>query len=194
MGAAAGLAACNNVGLPSPGRRGRGRGWGLPNAPATCAADALRTGDRMETRFTSRKRSLPPCVSVSVHSPSARGVAMAGTGRVTSSFRFVPGGTVSVWVPFAAGLPATVRVQARVVGAVLMRERHTRYGRENVGYLWMFLEPLMLASVIGLLHYETGHTAYGTDMKPLPFGVIGYTTFILFRGIVKSVRRLQSTS
>jgi capsular polysaccharide transport system permease protein len=75
-------------------------------------------------------------------------------------------------------------VQMRVLGALILRELHTRYGRENVGYLWMFLEPMMLATVIGLLHYETGHTAYGGDIKPLPFGVIGYTTFILFRGIV----------
>jgi capsular polysaccharide transport system permease protein len=75
-------------------------------------------------------------------------------------------------------------VQTRVIGALILRELHTRYGRENVGYLWMFLEPMLLASVIGLLHYETGHTAYGGDIKPLPFGVIGYTTFILFRGIV----------
>jgi capsular polysaccharide transport system permease protein len=75
-------------------------------------------------------------------------------------------------------------VQTRVIGALILRELHTRYGRENVGYLWMFLEPMLLATVIGLLHYETGHTAYGGDIKPLPFGVIGYTTFILFRGIV----------
>ena len=74
-------------------------------------------------------------------------------------------------------------VQTRVIGALIMRELHTRYGRENVGYLWMFLEPMLLASVIGLMHYESGHV-YGADMKPLPFAVIGYTTFILFRGIV----------
>jgi len=75
-------------------------------------------------------------------------------------------------------------VQTRVIGALIMRELHTRYGRENVGYLWMFLEPMLLAGVIGLLHYESGHGAYGGDIKPLPFAVIGYTTFILFRGIV----------
>ena len=77
-----------------------------------------------------------------------------------------------------------LHIQMRVLGALILRELHTRYGRENVGYLWMFLEPMLLASVIGLMHYETGHTMYGGDIKPLPFGVIGYTTFILFRGIV----------
>ena len=77
-----------------------------------------------------------------------------------------------------------LRVQMRVLGALILRELHTRYGRENVGYLWMFLEPMMLATVIGLMHYESGHSPAGGDIKPLPFGVIGYTTFILFRGIV----------
>src|SRR3954463_15714937 len=77
-----------------------------------------------------------------------------------------------------------LRVQLRVLGALILRELHTRYGRENVGYLWMFLEPMMLATVIGLMHYETGHSIGGADIKPLPFAVIGYTTFILFRGIV----------
>ena len=86
--------------------------------------------------------------------------------------------------PAARSFLAALRVQMRVLGALILRELHTRYGRENVGYLWMFLEPMMLASVIGLLHYETGHTAYGVDLKPLPFGVLGYTVFILFRGIV----------
>ncbi len=86
--------------------------------------------------------------------------------------------------PAARSFLGALRVQMRVIGALILRELHTRYGRENVGYLWMFLEPMLLASVIGLLHYETGHTAYGNDLKPLPFGVIGYTTFILFRGIV----------
>lgn len=86
--------------------------------------------------------------------------------------------------PSRGSFLVALKVQLRVIGALILRELHTRYGRENVGYLWMFLEPMMLASVIGLLHYEAGHDIYGGDIKPLPFAVIGYTTFILFRGIV----------
>jgi len=92
--------------------------------------------------------------------------------------------TAPITAPPARSFAVALKIQIRVIGALIMRELHTRYGRENVGYLWMFLEPMMLASVIGLLHYETGHSEYGGDIKPLPFGVIGYTTFILFRGIV----------
>lgn len=78
----------------------------------------------------------------------------------------------------------SLHAQGRVIGALILRELHTRYGRENIGYLWMMLEPMILASVIGFLHFESGHTEYGADIKPLPFAVIGYTVFILFRGIV----------
>jgi len=75
------------------------------------------------------------------------------------------------------------QLQCRVIGALLMREMHTRYGRENIGYLWLFGEPMMLATVIGSLH-TSGHTVYGNDMHPLPFAILGYTIFIMFRGIV----------
>ena len=32
-------------------------------------------------------------------------------------------------------------IQRRVLGALLLRELHSRYGRENVGYLWLIGEP-----------------------------------------------------
>jgi capsular polysaccharide transport system permease protein len=85
--------------------------------------------------------------------------------------------------PAAMSFLQAFQVQCRVIGALLMREMHTRYGRENIGYLWLFGEPMMLATVIGSLH-TSGHTAYGNDIHPLPFAIVGYTIFIMFRGIV----------
>lgn len=85
--------------------------------------------------------------------------------------------------PRGPGFLDAIAIQARVIGALIMRELHTRYGRENIGYLWLILEPMLLASVIGALHMS-GHTPYGSDIKPLPFTVVGYTVFIMFRGIV----------
>ena len=78
----------------------------------------------------------------------------------------------------------SLSIQARVIGALVMRELHTRYGRENVGYLWMIGEPMLLATVIGTLHAAQPHTNYAGDIKPIPFVVLGYTIFILFRGVV----------
>lgn len=73
-------------------------------------------------------------------------------------------------------------VQGRVVGAILMRELHTRYGRENIGYLWLIAEPLMLGSIIALLH--SGQSAHSGTINPVALTVTGYTIFIMFRGIV----------
>ena len=75
-----------------------------------------------------------------------------------------------------------LKVQGDVIGALLMRELHTRYGRENIGYLWVFLEPLSLASAVALLHM--GHGLPHSGIHPVPFAILGYTLFILFRGMV----------
>ncbi|MBX9725831.1 MAG: ABC transporter permease [Rickettsiales bacterium] len=69
----------------------------------------------------------------------------------------------------------------RVIGAIMLRELHTRYGRENIGYLWVIGEPLMLGSVIALLH--SGYPSHGT-IHPVAMTTVGYTIFIIFRGIV----------
>ncbi|WP_174274981.1 ABC transporter permease [Sphingomonas bacterium] len=74
-------------------------------------------------------------------------------------------------------------VQARVIGALLLREMHTRFGRENIGYIWLIAEPMLLATVIGIMHMGQ-HTEYSTDITPLGLTVVGYTIFIMFRGIV----------
>lgn len=75
-----------------------------------------------------------------------------------------------------------LKVQGNVIGALLMRELHTRYGRENIGYLWVFLEPLSLASAVALLHM--GHGLPHGGIHPVPFAILGYSLFIMFRGMV----------
>ncbi|MBB3475458.1 ABC transporter permease [Sphingomonas sp. BK345] len=76
-----------------------------------------------------------------------------------------------------------LKVQGNVIGALLMRELHTRYGRENVGYLWIFLEPMTLAGAVALLHVGSG-SSHTTSIHPVPFAILGYTIFIMFRGMV----------
>lgn len=76
-----------------------------------------------------------------------------------------------------------LHIQGSVIGALLMRELHTRYGRENVGYLWIFLEPMTLAAAVALLHGGSG-SSHGMSIHPVPFAILGYTIFIMFRGMV----------
>jgi capsular polysaccharide transport system permease protein len=71
--------------------------------------------------------------------------------------------------------------QGHVIAALILRELHTRYGRDNIGYLWMLLEPGLLATSVAALHFgQRQHT----DMSPIGFALCGYCTFIIFRSII----------
>jgi capsular polysaccharide transport system permease protein len=88
---------------------------------------------------------------------------------------------LSLPAPRRASLAECLAIQARVIGAVIMRELHTRYGRDNIGYLWLIAEPMMLGTIISALHSASGH---GGGINPVAFTVTGYCNFIMFRGIV----------
>ncbi|WP_165838882.1 ABC transporter permease [Roseicella frigidaeris] len=82
-----------------------------------------------------------------------------------------------------ASLWSCGRIQLRVIGALMLREMGTRFGRDNLGYVWLFLEPMLLGGAIGALHQLSGHALPG-GLEPFVFWVIGYIPFYLFRGIV----------
>ena len=79
--------------------------------------------------------------------------------------------------------------QVRIIGALILRDVHTRFGRENVGYLWMIGEPLLLATVITLIHVNQP-LHFASDIQPAPFAIIGYTLFIVFRGVFNKAEGL----
>jgi capsular polysaccharide transport system permease protein len=74
-----------------------------------------------------------------------------------------------------------MNIQLDVIKALTLRELHTRFGRNNIGYLWMIAEPMMLATVISLFHVFSSKGGDGAGMAPFPFTLIGYTLFIIFR-------------
>jgi capsular polysaccharide transport system permease protein len=75
-------------------------------------------------------------------------------------------------------------VQLRVIGAIIMRELHTRYGRDNIGYLWLFAEPLIYGGAISVIHGLQAHGSAHGDINPIALGMTGYSVFIIWRGIV----------
>lgn len=84
---------------------------------------------------------------------------------------------------------AGLRVQLRVIGAVMLRELHTRFGRRNLGYLWLVGEPLILASGISLIHLVS-HVELSGGFQPATFYASGYIAYITFRN---NVNRASST-
>lgn len=85
--------------------------------------------------------------------------------------------------PVGSRLVAALRVQLVVLGAVMMREIHTRFGRHNMGYMWLFFEPIILGGCIAMVHYISGHGLPG-GLEILSFYVVGYTPYYLFRSIL----------
>ena len=74
-------------------------------------------------------------------------------------------------------------IQTRVIGALMLRELTTRFGRENIGFLWIMVEPLLFAVLVGLLwRVLKGPEEYGVDI--VAFVVSGYIPLVLFRSVI----------
>lgn len=74
-------------------------------------------------------------------------------------------------------------IQMRVIKALMLRELTTRFGRENIGFLWIMAEPLLFAVLVGLLwRAMKGPEEYGVDI--IAFVVSGYIPLVLFRSSV----------
>jgi len=81
------------------------------------------------------------------------------------------------------GFFEALRVQRSVIFAIMMREIQTRFGRHNIGFVWLFIEPLVLGTAVGLIHYASGHAMPG-GLNPFLFSLYGYVPFFMFRSLV----------
>jgi capsular polysaccharide transport system permease protein len=62
----------------------------------------------------------------------------------------------------------------------MIRELTTRYGRENIGFLWIMVEPLLFAGLVGLIwRLMKGPEEHGIGV--VAFVVTGYIPITLFR-------------
>jgi capsular polysaccharide transport system permease protein len=74
----------------------------------------------------------------------------------------------------------SLRIQLRVIGALLMREVITRYGRHNIGFLWLMLEPVIFTVGVVIL-WNLLHRLHGFRIEIVPFVVTGYSSHLLWR-------------
>ncbi|KVG43691.1 MULTISPECIES: ABC transporter permease [Burkholderia] len=75
---------------------------------------------------------------------------------------------------------SALRIQLRVIGALLMREIITRYGRHNIGFLWLLLEPIIFTVGVVIL-WNITHSMHGFRVPVTPFVVTGYSSLLLWR-------------
>lgn len=77
-------------------------------------------------------------------------------------------------------LRKAIIIQLRVIKALLFREVITRYGRHNVGMLWMVGEPMLFTlGVTSLWSIVKMHTV--SDIPIVAFAVTGYSSVLLWR-------------
>ena len=85
------------------------------------------------------------------------------------------------------------RIQRRVIGALMMRELVTRFGRENIGFLWMMVEPLLFAVLVGVVwRYMKGPEEHGVSI--IAFVATGYLPLTFFRNSVTRAIRIFSVN
>jgi len=73
-----------------------------------------------------------------------------------------------------------LKIQLRVIYALLLREIITRYGRRNIGFLWLFFEPLLFVLGISTLWYFVKNHIH-TEIPVMAFAITGYSSVLLWR-------------
>lgn len=74
------------------------------------------------------------------------------------------------------------RISGRVIGALLIREMLTRYGRNNIGFLWLFVEPMLFTIVVTAIWTAT-RSIHGSNIPIAAFAVTGYSSMLLWRSM-----------
>jgi len=71
-------------------------------------------------------------------------------------------------------------LQRRVLHALLMREVITRFGRENLGVLWLVVEPMIFTLGVATLWTAAG-MSHGSAIPIVAFAVTGYSSVLMWR-------------
>lgn len=79
-----------------------------------------------------------------------------------------------------------LKVQKRVLWALVLREMITRYGRENIGILWLFAEPLLFIVGVAVLwnYFDQRAISTGTLAE---FAIVSYSTVLMWRNTTNRV-------
>ena len=73
-------------------------------------------------------------------------------------------------------------IQWRVIYALLMREILTRYGRHNIGFLWLFVEPMLFTTGVTIL-WTLAEAFHGSSLPIVAFALTGYSSVLLWRNM-----------
>lgn len=78
---------------------------------------------------------------------------------------------------------ASISRHARILGALMMREIMTRYGREGLGFFWLIGEPLIFCGGV-IVMWSLLKPAYDHGVRVGSFVMTGYMCLILLRHVI----------
>lgn len=84
--------------------------------------------------------------------------------------------------PPAESLARSAQIQLGVLRALVLREVLTRYGRHNIGFLWLFVEPMLFTLGVSALWTIAGLHKL-SDLPIVTFALTGYSTVLLWRNM-----------
>lgn len=84
--------------------------------------------------------------------------------------------------PYMTSLRQSWSIQRRVIWALLLREMLTRYGRHNIGFLWLFAEPMLFTLGVTALWTAT-KSLHGSELSIVAFAITGYSSVLLWRNM-----------
>ena len=87
----------------------------------------------------------------------------------------VQGSGTSLWRSFM--------IQRRVIGALMMREVITRFGRHNLGALWLVAEPMIFTLGVAAVWTAAGMNR-SSGIPIIAFAITGYSTVLMWRNTV----------
>ena len=77
----------------------------------------------------------------------------------------------------------TARLQVQVIGALILRELSTRFGRENIGFLWVVAEPGIFCLGVAFL-WGAIKPAHEHGVPVVAFVITGYVPLTMWRHCV----------
>ncbi len=83
-------------------------------------------------------------------------------------------------IAVAASLRQCLDIQRRVLHALLMRELITRFGRENLGVLWLMGEPMIFTLGVATL-WSIVSLRHASLIPVVAFAVTGYSSVLMWR-------------
>lgn len=89
-------------------------------------------------------------------------------------------------------LPQLFLTQLRVIGALMLRELHTRFGRENLGYLWIVGEPILFCAGVAIA-WTAIRPSYEHGLQTTAIVITGYVPLTMWRHcLASSVRAFEA--